>query len=81
MTFKMKLREKISLEEVFGKEYKIRLVEPENNQEAVITHYLHNSKNGVSQFFKKDAVKFTKEILQYKYPEESITNLVAEDAL
>lgn len=77
----MKLREKISLEEVFGKEYKIRLVEPENNQEAVITHYLHNSKNGVSQFFKKDAVKFTKEILQYKYPEESITNLVAEDDL
>ncbi|MBX9784356.1 MAG: DNA (cytosine-5-)-methyltransferase [Chitinophagaceae bacterium] len=77
----MKIKEKISLEEVFGKEYKIRLFEPENNQEAVITHYLHNSKNGVSQFFKKDAVKFTKEILQNKFPQENITNLVAEDAL
>ena len=77
----MKLKEKISLEEVFGKEYKIRLVEPENNQEAVITHYLHNSKNGVSQFFKKDAVKFTKDILQNKFPQEKITNLIAEDAL
>ncbi|MES2589889.1 MAG: DNA cytosine methyltransferase [Bacteroidota bacterium] len=77
----MKLKEKISLERVFEKEYKIKLVEPENNKEAVITHFLHNSKNGVSQFFKKDAIKFTKEILEYKYPEEKITNIVAEEAL
>jgi DNA (cytosine-5)-methyltransferase 1 len=77
----MKLIEKISLEKVFEKEYKIKIIEPENNKEAIITHYLHNNKNGVSQFFKKDAIKFTKEILQYKYPEEEITNLVAEEAL
>jgi DNA (cytosine-5)-methyltransferase 1 len=77
----MKLKEKISLEKVFEKEYKDKLVEPNNNKEAVITHFLHNSKNGVSQFYKKDAVKFAKEILQYKYPEEEITNLVAEEAL
>lgn len=77
----MKLKEKISLEKVFEKEYKIKLVELENNKEAVITHFLHNSKNGVSQFFKKDAVKYTKEILEYKYPEEEITNIVAEEAL
>jgi len=77
----MKLKEKISLEKVFEKEYKIKLFEPENNKEAVITHFLHNSKNGVSQFFKKDAVKYTKEILEYKYPEEEITNIVAEEAL
>ena len=77
----MKLKEKISLEKIFEKEYKDKLVEPKNNKEAVITHFLHNSKNGVSQFYKKDAVKFTKEILQYKYPEEEITNIVAEEAL
>ena len=77
----MKLKEKISLEKVFEKEYKIKLVEPENNKEAVITHFLHNSKNGVSHFFKKDAVEYTKEILQYKYPQEEITNVVAEEAL
>ena len=77
----MKLKEKISLEKVFEKEYKDKLVEPKNNKEAVITHFLHNSKNGISQFYKKDAVKFTKEILQYKYPEEEITNIVAEEAL
>ena len=78
---KMKLKEKISLEKVFEKEYKIKLVELESNKEAVITHFLHNNKNGVSQFFKKDAVKYTKEILQYEYPGEEITNVVAEEAL
>ena len=77
----MKLKEKISLEKIFEKEYKDKLVETKNNKEAVITHFLHNSKNGVSQSYKKDAVKFTKEILQYKYPEEEITNSVAEEAL
>ena len=69
------------LEKVFAKEYKDKLVELEHNKEAIITHFLHNSKNGVSQFYKKDAVKYTKEILQYKYPEEEITNIVAEEAL
>lgn len=77
----MKLKEKISLEKVFEKEYKIKLVEPENNKEAVITHFLHNSENGVSQFYKNDAIKYTKEILEYRYPEEEITNIVAEEAL
>lgn len=77
----MKLKEKISLEKVFEKDYKDKLVELKTNKEAVITHFLHNNKNGVSQFFKKDAIKFTKEILQYKYPKEVITNNVAEEAL
>lgn len=78
---KMDLKEKISLEEVGGKQFKIRIVEPDCNKDAVLTHYLHNSKNGVSQFYKKDAVKYTKEILEYKYPEEKITLQVAEEAL
>lgn len=77
----MKLKEKISLEKVFEKEYKVKFVELESNKEAVITHFLHNSKNGVSRFFKKDAVKYTKEILEYKYPDEQISNVVAEEAL
>lgn len=77
----MNLKDKISLDKVFEKEYKIKLVELENNKEAVITHFLHNSKNGVSQFFKKEAIKYTKEILQYEYPKEEISNIVAEEAL
>ena len=77
----VKLKDKISLEKIFEKEYKIKIVESENNKEAVITHFLHNSRNGISQFFKEDAVNYTKEILQYKYPEEEITSIVAEEAL
>lgn len=77
----MSLKEKISLEEVFGKEYKMRLLEPENNKEAIITHFLHNSKNGVSEFYKEDAITHTREILQYKFPEEEVTYQVAEEAL
>ncbi|MCB0516987.1 MAG: DNA mismatch endonuclease Vsr [Bacteroidetes bacterium] len=78
---KMNLKEKISLGTFGDKQFRIKLVEPENNQEAVLTHYLHNSKNGVSQYYKKDAVAFTKEILEHKYPEKEITNKVAEEAL
>ncbi len=77
----MKLKEKISLDKVFEKEYKQKLAELESNKEAVITHFLHNNKNGVSHFFKKDAVKYTQEILQDEYPKEEISSLVAEEAL
>lgn len=78
---KMDLKEKISFEEVGGKQLKIKIVEPDCNKDAVLTHYLHNRKNGVSQFYKKDAIKYTKEILECKYPEEKITLQVAEEAL
>lgn len=77
----MNLKEKIFLETFGNKQFRLKITEADNNQEAVLTHYLHNSKNGVSQFYKKDAIEFTKEILEYKYPEEGITNKVAEEAL
>ena len=41
----MKLKEKISLEKIFEKEYKIKLVEHENNKEEVINNFFHNNKN------------------------------------
>ena len=77
----MKFTEKISLEEFSGKRLKIRVIEPEDNKEAVITHYLHNNKNGVSKSYKQDAIIFTKELLEYKYPSETVTNIAAEEAL
>ncbi|MBW7838369.1 MAG: DNA cytosine methyltransferase [Chitinophagaceae bacterium] len=77
----MKLKGKILLESLNDKSFKIRVVEPENYNEAVLTHYLHNSRNGVSQYFKEDAVKFAKEILEYKFPDEKVTLKVAEEAL
>lgn len=78
---KMDLKEKIVLETFGDKLFRIKLIEPENNKEAVLTHYLHNSNNGVTKFYKKDAIAFTREILEYKYPNENITNKVAEEAL
>lgn len=77
----MKIKEKISLDTLNDKTFKVKNVESDNSNEAVLTHYLHNSTNGVSQFFKKDAIRFTKEILEYKYPGEKITLKLAEEAL
>jgi DNA (cytosine-5)-methyltransferase 1 len=77
----MNLKEKISLEKVLKKESKRKLDDHENNKEAVITHFLHNSDNGVAQFYKNDAINYAKEILQDMHPSEVITNTVAEEAL
>ena len=78
----MKFTEKISLETIGDKQFRIKLIEPENNQEAVLTHYLRNLKDKkISDFFKDDAINFTKEILENKYPENEITTKVAEEAL
>ena len=78
---KMEFKEKISLETFGDKQFRIRLIEPSNNKEAVLTHFMHNSNNGVAKFYKDDAVKFAKEVLEYKYPDEKISLKVAEEAL
>jgi len=77
----MKLREKITLEEVCGKTFKIRIVEAADNGKAALTHYLHNSKNGVSSFYKKEAINQIKKTLEYKFPAEEINLEAAEAAL
>lgn len=46
----MDFTKKISLEEISGKLYKIKSKEPENNKEAVLTHYLHDYLNGVEKY-------------------------------
>lgn len=74
----MSVLEKISIEEFDGKNYQVKLVEPYDK--ALITHYLHNYRNGVSKHYKKDAVKVLNNFVEYKQVEEQI-NIVAEDAL
>src|SRR5690606_31216593 len=78
----MKLKEKISIDEFDGKRFQIRLVEavPANHKKAVITHYLHNIDNGVAKHFKKEAMKYLKEYVQFQEEENSLS-MVAEDAL
>ena len=76
----MKLKEKISIDEFDGKRFQVRLIEPVNNKKAVLTHYLHNIRNGVSKHYKSDALSALAEFLSYKNEEENLS-LVAEDAL
>ena len=77
----MLIKENISIEDFDGQTFKVRVIEAENENKAAFTHYLHNHKNGVSQFFKKDAIIHVKDVLKKKYPEEKITNAFAEEAL
>lgn len=78
----MKVKEKISIDEFDGKHFQIRLVEPveSSHKKAVITHYLHNIDNGVSKHYKKDALKYIDEFVQFKYDENN-HEMVAENAL
>jgi len=77
----MELKEKITVEEVNGKTFKIRMIEASEYGNAALTHYLHNHKNGVSGFYKKEALNHVKRALAYKFPEENITSKAAEEAL
>lgn len=77
----MKLKEKISIEDFDNKKFKVRIIEEDSNQEAAFTHYLHNHTNGVSASFREDAYSYVKSILKYKFPEEEVTDKVAEDAM
>ena len=72
------VKEKISIEEFDGKNYQIKLVE--SCDKALITHYLHNYRNGVSKHYKKDAIKILDNFVEYKKGKEKI-DIVAEDAL
>lgn len=76
----MKLKERITINDFEGKKFKIKLIEPESNKKAVVTHYLHNYHNGVKKHYEKAAKEYIKEVIEYKYPEEKYSK-VAEEAL
>jgi DNA (cytosine-5)-methyltransferase 1 len=58
------LKERIDIENIDGQLFEIKIVESENSELASFTHYLYNHKNGVSKFYKKDAIAHVKEILK-----------------
>lgn len=76
----MKTIEKISIDEFDDKRFQVNFVESKEDQKAVLTHYLHNIKNGVSKHFEENALKALNEYIQYKNEDEKIS-MVAEDAL
>lgn len=75
------LKKRIDIENIDGQLFEIKTVELENPKPACYTHYLHNHQNGVSQFYKDDAIAYVKEVLSKNYPENEITTRVAEEAL
>lgn len=70
----------ILIEEFDNKKFKIQFFEEEDNKKAVLTHYLHNYHNGVKKHFEKEAIKYLKEIIEYKSEVENI-NIASDVAL
>lgn len=52
----MLIKEKISIEEFDDKNYHTKLIEPLEEEKAILTHYLHNINNGISEYYKKEAL-------------------------
>jgi len=77
----MKLKETISIEEVCGNGGKMKTAEPYEFGTAAFTHYLHNHENGVSECYKKEAVRHLKRVLEKKYPGEPVSSSVAAEVL
>lgn len=74
------MKEKISIEEFDNKKFKIQFFESDDNKKAVLTHYLHNYRNGVKKHFEKEAKEILKEIVEYKNESEKV-NMVTDVAL
>lgn len=77
----MSAKERITVEEVSEKAVKFSSSRASEYGSASFTHYLYNHRNGVSNAYKKEALKHVKRALEYKFPQDNITNKAAEEAL
>lgn len=77
----MKFTAKISPEEVFLQASKNKREGIDDSGMAAFTHYLHNFRNGVSEFYRPEAVQFVQDAMALKYPSDDITLEAAETAL
>jgi len=76
----MKLEENI-LDDINNAKIKFSRIKTDSTKQASFTHYLHNHNNTSSVKFKNSAIDFLKIQLQQEYPENQITDRVAENAL
>lgn len=74
----MGLKQSISVEDFNSEIFKIKLVEKIDNK-AILTHYLHNYRNGVKKHYEKDALKVIKKFVEYTQNENF--SIVEEEAL
>lgn len=77
----MSSKGKISIDDVFNKLSKDSTFDSNEYGKAAFTHYLYNSKNGISKFYKDEALNQVHRAIEYKFPEEEIDSTVAEEAL
>lgn len=70
--------ENISIEQFDGKKFKLTFFEQSDT--AILTHYLHNYHNGVSKYYKNDAIKVLNKIVEY-HNDINDRNLVQDEAL
>ncbi|WP_299835066.1 DNA cytosine methyltransferase [uncultured Tenacibaculum sp.] len=77
----MQLNKQISIIDFEDKKFRIKTKESGIDTEPAFTHYLHNNKNGVSKYYKLDAIQHVKNLIEYKFPEETISTRVAENTL
>jgi len=75
----MSLKHTISIDEFEGKKFQIELIE-DIEYKAVLTHYLHNFRNGIKKHYEKDAISTLKNFVAYKQIETKLP-IVEEDAL
>lgn len=76
----MSTNEKLTIDKFDNKRFQTRLIEPNNDEKAIVTHYLHNIDNGVSDFYKEDALNVVREFVEYKQSEDKC-DMLQEEAL
>lgn len=75
----MLMKESASVKEFDSKSYQKTFVEQIEDEKAVLTHYLHNIRNGVSKYYKKDALKVLRNYMEYKQKKQ--IGIVEEEAI
>jgi DNA (cytosine-5)-methyltransferase 1 len=75
----MKLKRTVSIEDFENVKFKIELVE-ENEEKAILTHYLHNYKASEKKYFEQEALSSFKKLQNY-YNESSVQTVNDDDAL
>lgn len=72
---------KLTRGEISSKAFKSGLEGSSEYGRAAFSHYIHNHGNGVSRFYKREAVLHVKRALQHKFPNGPVTTVLAEETL
>ena len=75
------IKEKVSLHNIDEKLFEVKVFESDDFKASSFTHFLHNYKNGVSKYYKNDALLYVEDILKKSYTSNQITNKVVEETL